>query len=288
MKRRNLIFSMGILAMGSGAAALSGATLTNAVSPAASFRVNVEGGLEVAKGAASFPAATGSDVITTGAGFDNSDVTFITSDSSDSSIFDELDDDSAFTAVADDDTDDALHIGVAFPFSAIPDSGGTAASFEFPDLITITNNDLTAQNVSVTYGDSISSGAAPTTDADNGFATSAGSDVSNAFVSATGSTSNPTQLSFDEAAEMFQFTTGNGNPISPAGSSTPGNANQDEAASLTISGDGAINSITLEVEISTATGQKIHDFVSEESLTVGSFAIIDQIFVGVSDASTVS
>jgi len=280
---------MGILAMGSGAAALSGATLTNAVSPAASFRVNVEGGLEVAKGAASFPASAGEDVIDAGASFDNDDVTFITSSSSDSTVFDDLIDDSAFTAVADGDTDDDLHIGVAFPFSAIPDSNGSAVSFEFPFLITVTNNDLTPQDISITYGNSISSGAAPTTDADNGFATAAGSDVSNAFVSATGNTSSPTQLSFDEAAEMFQFTTDGDlqNAISPAGSSTPGNANQAEVGSLTIGGDGAEDAVTLNVEISPTTGQKIHDFVSEESLTVGSFSIIDQIFVGVSDATPV-
>jgi hypothetical protein len=287
MKRRNLIFSMGILAMGSGAAAISGATLSNVVSPAASFRVNVEGGLEVAKGD-SFPGSTGSATVSAEAGFDNSDVNFITSSSSDSTVFDELDDDSSFTAVADGDTGDNLHIGVAFPFGQIPDTDGSTKSFEFPGLISITNNTLTPQNVSITYGNSIDSGSAPTDDADNGFATSTGSDVTNAFVSETGNSSSPTQLSFDEAAEMFQFTTASGNAISPAGSTSAGNTNQDEAASLTINGEGSSESVNLEVGITTTTGGKIHDFVEEEGLTVGSFDIIDQIFVGVSDASTVS
>jgi hypothetical protein len=290
MKRRNLIYGMGLLAMGSGAAALSGATLTNAVSPAASFRVNVEGGLEVAKGK-SFPISSGSSTVTASNG-NNANVNFITSGSTGSGIFDELSDTSAFTAVADTGTDDALNVGVAFPFSEIPDSDGPAASFEFPKLLEITNNNLTDTDVAITYGNSIdtSTGGAPTIDADNGFETAGGSDLTNAFVSETGNTSGPTQLSFDEAAEMFQFTTDGtlGNAISPAGNSGSTNANQDEANSVTITGDGGAQDITLNVEISTVTGGKIHDFVSEESLTVGSFTIIDQIFVGESDETPLS
>ncbi|MDR9446016.1 MAG: hypothetical protein RI544_07820, partial [Haloquadratum sp.] len=50
MKRRNLIYGMGLLAMGSGAAALSGAALSNTVNPFARFNINVEGGLLVTRG----------------------------------------------------------------------------------------------------------------------------------------------------------------------------------------------------------------------------------------------
>jgi hypothetical protein len=154
----------------------------------------------------------------------------------------------------------------------------------------VTNNNLTDTNVAITYGDTITDGGAPTTDANNGFETTAEDGLGNASVSESGNTSGPTQLSFDEAAEMFQFTTDGSlsNPISPAGASTSTNANQEEANSVTITGDGGTQNITLNVEISTATGQKIHNFVSEESLTVGSFAIIDQIFVGESDVAALT
>jgi hypothetical protein len=103
-------------------------------------------------------------------------------------------------------------------------------------------------------------------------------------VSATGGSN---KLSFDEAAQMFQFTTdGNtNNAISPSGASGDTNSSQNEANSVTITGDGGTQNITLNVEISTATGQAIHDFKSNESITVGSFSIIDQIFVGESTVS---
>jgi hypothetical protein len=89
---------------------------------------------------------------------------------------------------------------------------------------------------------------------------------------------------------MFQFTTdGNtSNAISPSGASGATNANQDEANSVTITGDGGTQDITLNVEISDATGQTIHDFVSQENITVGFFSIIDEIFVGESDATPLS
>ena len=277
------MYGMGLLAMGSSGAALSGATLSNTVNPTADFRVNVEGGLEVAKGT-NFPASPGTNADVSASNGDNTDVDFITSGSTDSTVFDELSDDSPFTAVADTETNGALHVGVAFPFSQIPNSGGSAASFEFPDLLQVTNNNLTDTDVAITYGNSINTGAAPTTDADNGFETTAETGLANAPVSATGGSN---KLSFDEAAQMFQFTTdGNtNNAISPSGASGDTNSSQNEANSVTITGDGGTQNITLNVEISTATGQAIHDFKSNESITVGSFSIIDQIFVGESTVS---
>lgn len=287
MKRRNLIYGIGLLAMGSGAAALSGATLSNTVNPTADFRVNVEGGLSVAKGT-SFPASAGNTDVTANNG-DNDNVKFITSGSTGSGIFDELSDDSPFTAVADTGTNGALHVGVAFPFSQIPKTGGSAAGFEFPNLLEVTNNNLTDTNVAITYGNSITSGSAPTDDANNGFetnATATGDGLGNASVSETGGAN---QLSFDEAAQMFQFTTDGtlGNAISPSGASGATNGNQNEANSVTITGDGGTQNITLNVEISTNIGQTIHNFKSNENITVGFFSIIDQIFIGESDASTV-
>lgn len=50
MKRRRLLYGLGLATVGSSATALTGATLSNTVSPAADFRVNVDAGLLVEAG----------------------------------------------------------------------------------------------------------------------------------------------------------------------------------------------------------------------------------------------
>lgn len=246
MQRRKFTFGLGVLATGSAAASLTGATLSNTVSPTADFRVNVDGGLVVEKGA-SFPASDGSTTINSfGGSPDNSDVEFINSTNSDSTVFNDLDGKTSFAAVADDEQNGALHIGIAIPFGNIPDTNGSAKSFEFPELLRVRNNSSESKNLAVAFGDGITGtngtdAGASTTSADNGFAEETEGNLTNPAVSATGSDSNPTQLSYDEVAEMFQFTTG-GNvaaAISPPGSSTPGNTNQKEARSFNFTNDPA-------------------------------------------------
>ena len=298
MQRRKFTFGLGVLATGSAAASLTGATLSNTVSPTADFRVNVDGGLVVEKGA-SFPASDGSTTVSSGFGGtpDNSDVEFINSTNSDSTVFNDLDGKTSFAAVADDEQNGALHIGIAIPFGNIPDTNGSAKSFEFPELLRVRNNSSESKNLAVAFGDGITGtngtdADASTTSADNGFAEETEGNLTNPAVSATGSDSNPTQLSYDEVAEMFQFTTGGdvAAAISPPGSSTPGNTNQKEARSFNFTNDPGTIDLHLNVEISTATGQKIHDYVSEESLGIdgGHFALIDQIFVGDSDVAALN
>jgi hypothetical protein len=51
MNRRRLLYGLGLATVGSSATALTGATLSNTVSPAADFRVNVNAGLLVEAGA---------------------------------------------------------------------------------------------------------------------------------------------------------------------------------------------------------------------------------------------
>jgi hypothetical protein len=51
MKRRRLLYGLGLATVGSSATALTGATLSNTVSPAADFRVKVDAGLLVEAGA---------------------------------------------------------------------------------------------------------------------------------------------------------------------------------------------------------------------------------------------
>ena len=246
MQRRKFTFGLGVLATGSAAASLTGATLSNTVSPTADFRVNVDGGLVVEKGA-SFPASDGSTTINSfGGSPDNSDVEFIKSTNSDSTVFNDLDGKTSFAAVADDEQNGALHIGIAIPFGNIPDSNGSAKSFEFPELLKITNNAASNTNVAVAFGDDITGtngtdASASTTDTENGFDETADGGLSNPAVSPTGNASSPTQLSYDEVAEMFQFTTGGdvAAAISPPGSSTPGNTNQKEARSFNFTNDPA-------------------------------------------------
>jgi hypothetical protein len=50
MQRRRLLYGLGLATVGSSATALTGATLSNTVSPAADFRVNVDAGLLVEAG----------------------------------------------------------------------------------------------------------------------------------------------------------------------------------------------------------------------------------------------
>jgi hypothetical protein len=258
--------------------------------------VNVEGGLVVEKGA-NFPNDDTSNTVNSGFGGnpDNSDVEFIDSSSSDSSVFNDLDGKTSFAAVADDEQNGALNIGIAIPFGNIPDTNGSAKSFEFPDLLKITNNAASSKNVAVAFGEGITGtngtdASASTTDADNGFNQTADGGLSSPAVSDTGNGSNPTQLSYDEVAQIFQFTTDGtpGNAISPPGASGGSNQNQKEAASVAVGSD-STQAVHLNVEISTATGQKIHDYVSEESLDAngGHISLVDQIFVGSSDVSTV-
>ena len=65
MKRRRLLLGLGTVAVGSAAAALTGATLSNTVSPTADFRVSVDSGTEV-------KAATANPTYDSrGDGFDN-------------------------------------------------------------------------------------------------------------------------------------------------------------------------------------------------------------------------
>lgn len=304
MQRRKFMLGLGVLATGSGAAALTGATLSNTVSPTADFRVNVEGGLVVEKGA-NFPTDDTTSTVDSDSDFgtgsdsrDNDKVDFIDSENSNDTVFDDLDDKTTFAAVADDEQNGALNIGIAIPFGNIPKDGGSDKLFEFPDLLKITNKASEDKDVAVAFGDNItgsngSGASAPTVDDQNGFAISADSDgnVNNAAVSETGNGSSPTQLSYDEVAKMFQFTTdGNiGNAISPPGSSGGTNQYQIEAGSVTVSSDGGTQPVSLNVDISTSTGQKIHDFVNGESLDVngGHFALVDQIFVGTSGVSTI-
>jgi hypothetical protein len=295
MKRRNVLYGLGLAGLASSVTALTGATLANTVRPTADFRVTVDSGLLVEKGTA-FPASGESTTVSSFGGTpDNNDVRFITSSNSDSSVFTELDEQSSFTAVADDEHNESLHIGIAIPFDQIPDADGSDRVYEFPDLLQITNKTSASVDTAIAFGDNITGingshnnpASAPTTDAANGFDMSTPAGSSDPAVSPTGNLSNPTKLSFDEVAMMFQFTTDGtiAQAISARGGTGTSNKNQQEDASVTINID-ETQSISLAIELRKETGQKIHDYVNQQSLVHGGhFSLVDQIFVGESDVT---
>ena len=284
MKRRNLIYGMGLLAMGSGAAALSGATLTNTVNPFARFNINVEGGLLVTRGL----SFDGTSTNTTSSGTDDAgDVDFVdvADDATDTAVANTLDfDQQAFEVAADEGENADLSIALAVPFGSL--SGGE--SYTFPNLLQITNNANSSKNVAIEFDDGL--GGTVTDNDDQGFATGTQADLDGSgsavsAVNASGGTG-PTRLSFDEVASLFQFKAGS-TAISPPGSgTTAGNDNQDAANSVAIA-SGATQQVSLTVVLTTQIKGKLDAIVSENNLSVdsGQFALVEEIYVGTSSAS---
>jgi hypothetical protein len=281
MKRRNLIYGMGLLAMGSGAAALSGATLSNTVNPFARFNINVEGGLLVERGL-SFSGGTNSTTSSDGIG-GASGVDFITvaNDETDGNVEDQLNlDQQVFEVAADAGENADLSIALAVPFGSL----SSGQSYTFPNLLQITNNANSSKDVAIEFDDGV--GGTVADGADHGFATGtqddldgSGSDVS--AVNASGG-SGPTRLSFDEVAYLFQFKAGT-TAISPSGSTSEGNTNQNATSSVTI-GSGATQQVSLTVDLHADIKTKLDAIVSENNLSVdsGRFALVEEIYVGTS------
>ncbi len=280
MRRRNLMIGLGVLATGSGATALTGATLSNTVSPTADFRVNVDPeGLVVEKN--STQSFDGTVVGTAGSGFVPAGLAY--HDSADTS----LDDFTDFAAVANDGVNGDLEFGVLVPFDQIPTSSDSQVSFKFPDLLQVTNSDGSDQNVVIRYDDATDGSNASTF----GYVTEDDSDLDSdgSFVSADGTDA---ALSFDEVASIFSFSvTGTFNSqsdisstISPAGANTAGNSNQLPEVAASIDAGGTTN-ISVNVNISPEIGQKIVDEVDAQNLgsNGGQIRLLDQVFFSTTD-----
>jgi hypothetical protein len=283
MKRRNLIYGMGLLAMGSGAAALSGATLTNTVNPFARFNINVEGGLLVTRGL----SFDGTGTNTTSSGVDdatNVDFVEVADDATDTAVANTLDfDQQAFEVAADEGENADLSIALAVPFGSL--SGGE--SYTFPNLLQIQNNANSSKDVAIEFDDG--QGGTVADNDDHGFATGTQADLdgSGSAVSAVNASggSGPTRLSFDEVASLFQFKAG-ATAISPPGSgTTAGNTNQDATSSVAIA-SGATQQVSLTVDLASGIKTKLDAIVSENNLSVdsGQFALVEDIYVGTSSA----
>jgi hypothetical protein len=279
MKRRNLIYGMGLLAMGSGAAALSGATLTNTVNPFAQFNINVEGGLLVTRGS-SFPDS-GTNSISSGVG-NASTVDFVDAggDTDDNTVAGTLNfDEQLFEVAADAGENDDLSIALAVPFGSL--SGGQ--TYTFPNLLQITNNADDSKDVAIEFDDNVGSTVSDTSS--HGYANTTQTALGTSAVNASGGT-NPTRLSFDEVASLFQFNAG-GTAISPQGSTTAGNQNQDATSSVAIA-SGDTQQVSLTVDLASEIKTTLDAIVSENNLSVdsGQFALVEDIYVGTSSVAS--
>jgi hypothetical protein len=297
------MIGLGVLATGSGATALTGATLSNTVSPTADFRVNVDTQDLIVKRGPNF--GSGNQDISNGLGdIPDSSVTYV-----DAAASSGLDGETTFTAAANDSTNGSLDFGVLIPFDQIPTSNSAAVQtsvseakeYTFPDLLQIDNRDTSnAKQVVLQYADSISGGAAQDP---NGYVTTGADEA----VDGTGDFTNPLvgtavddndDLSFDEVANIFEFSvddSDNGNTptrVSPPGSGTPGNSNQlpNHAIVMNAAG-GAANptsvAVDLTLNLNNTIGDEIAGFVSSESLNTngGTIRLVDTIFVSETDDS---
>ncbi len=270
MKRRNLMIGLGILATGSGAATLSGAALSNTVSPTADFRINVEGGLVVRAGS-NFPDSINSSE--TGVGTDNAEY-ILSEDTTDAAVFESLDDKTSVTAVADTEQNGDLNIGLAFPFSEI--EGGSSATFNYPNLLEVENNSNSPVDVAVAYQDADNPSIETPDDIDShGFES-----VDPTYpISETGDGDD--QLSFDQVANMFQFDSG-GTAVSPAGADSQSNSNQSIPGSVSVDANGGTTQLSLTVDVNSNMAGIIDSYVSNQNLTTdgGNVPLVDAIWVG--------
>ena len=285
MQRRKFTFGLGVLATGSAAASLTGATLSNTVSPTADFRVNVQGdNLVIERHVnSSFDGNTNVDT----SGNDISSNTLVYEDGGGSA----LDDNANFAAAANQQANGNLEFGVLVPYDKIPTSDsktGTSGTvtYRFPDLLQVTNNSGSSANIVVRYDDK--TGGNPANN--NGYVTSDGNDIDGdgTFVSASGS---GTELSYDEVASIFEISaqdSGNGSAwtrISPTGAWNDQSNNQDPDAAATLS-DSTKTSLAVTVNLDQQFGDKIANEVEAQQLDAdgGQIRFLDQVWFSTTDS----
>lgn len=306
MKRRNLVIGLGAMTIGSAATALTGASVSNAVSPSADFRVNVgEPGLEVVRGPG-FDSTT-NDIGQLADGShttaNNYTANYIKDDSGEG-VTTLLADENGFAAAANDSVNGNLEFGVSIPLDAIPTFGaGRDTSVEegvvyvFPDLLQINNtgfepsgNVNNAKAVGIRY-DAGNGDSADTTD--NGFVTS-GNNALNGDGNLVSPTGDSTPFSFDQAAALFGFYTeyadDNGDTSlakisSLGGTSSDANSNQKPANGIRIENNKGIG-VDLHVSINSSFGVKLYDDITDNvGATGGNVRIIDKIYVNAMDST---
>ena len=293
MRRRNLLMGMGAMGIGSGAAALTGATLSNRVAPSADFRVNTEQAspdLVVKKGSV---FGSGTRVVNGFGGTNfgaNPDIRYI-----DNGEISALDDEAAFAAVHNDEINENLEFGIRVPFDKIPTSNGatpTSAVEVGPSklrtyifgptsqssddgLLKIENNGDAAKDVAIQFTKSVDSNGVGSGEV--GYATG-GTDP---LVVQTGDDGQ--DLAFDEVAFTFRFRaivdSGDSGIISPDGDQTNQgtNTNQKPRQAVRIEKDGSVD-IQLQFTMSEPRGNEIADYVNN-SLQESFVRLMDKIFI---------
>ncbi|WP_435161921.1 hypothetical protein [Halorubrum sp. SY-15] len=276
------MIGLGALGVGSGATALTGATIQNSIAPTADFRIGV-------------PDDTPADalLIERGQGFDTEPSGAsgaYTASAPDDTFYDKTES----AVAADDNTNGDLKLGLVIPFDQIPDSGENTLTLDFPQFLKITNNSGSEQKIIIQYAEEINVsgtgfGTVPNNLADEkiGYAnTSSKAGTGKPFVSDEYGGLTSDGIDFDAAADVVSFEIENTNDndkkrISPA-SGAAGQASSFSART----GGGVAFDVDLKIEIDNSVGEKIHSFV--EGIEAGSFKILNKIFVGTTDGTEVS
>ena len=276
MRRRTLLLTLGGVSIASGGASLALAGLEELVTADVGLRLNVEGGLAVGRGP-SFPNDGTSTTVTSDVG-DASRVRFVHEDTQTdtATVLAQIDSETDFAAVADDQLNDRLSLGVSLPLEELPTTGAQR-TFRFPEILEVTNHAERSKDVSVEFDD----GDAEILDGEaHGFDTAS-------VVSRTGSYSGGTieKLSFDEVAYVFQFMPhGSSTPISPPGeANTDGGTgfdDQDPTNELTIP-SGATRSIDLVIRVTARIGDFLRTYASGQGLTTTrQIGLIEEFYIG--------
>ena len=131
MRRRTLLLTLGGVSIASGGASLALAGLEELVTADVGLRLNVEGGLAVARGP-SFPSDGTSTTVTSDIG-DASRVQFVHEDTQTdtASVLEQIESETDFAAVADDQLNDRLSLGISLPLEELPTTGAQRTS-RFP------------------------------------------------------------------------------------------------------------------------------------------------------------
>ena len=275
------MIGLGALGVGSGATALTGATIQNSIAPTADFRIGV-------------PDDTPADalLIERGQGFDakpSGASGAYTASAPDTTFYDKTES----AVAADDNTNGDLKLGLVIPFDQIPDAGGSTLTLDFPQFLKITNNSGSEQNIIIQYAEEIDVSGnfaeVPDSLADDkiGYAnTSSKAGTSRPFVSDDYGAATDGGIDFEDAAKVVSFEIENNNDdskdqISPSG----GGAGQLSGFSAK-TGDGVAFDVDLKIEIDDSVGEKIHSFV--DGIEVGSFKILNKIFVGTTNGAEVA
>ncbi len=285
---------MGAMGIGSGAAALTGATLSNRVAPSADFRVNTEQASPdlVVKGGSVF--GSGTRVINGFGGTNfgpNPNINYI-----DNGEISALDDEAEFAAVHNDEINENLEFGIRVPFDKIPtnNSATSTSAVELgpsklrtyifgptnqssdDGLLKIENNGDAAKDVAIQFTESVDADGSPGS-GDVGYATG-GTDP---LVVETGDDGQ--DLAFDEVAFTFRFEaiddSGSSGIISPSGHQTDQgtNTNQKPSNAVRIEGNSSVN-IQLKFTMSEPRGNEIADYVNN-SLEESFVRLMDKIFI---------